>query len=169
MSVRGDTAMHLWDDTIGTLGPTDKWPIGGHDIDMPATSSGSDLLRPALRVAQCDGEGPITLSDRRAERASRDRPALRLVESGSSILIAGSDTPRRDALLADLTETLPEGTVFEELSTLGEVLERAPASRMVILDGGLQDVSARALMRILAQRHPTLPVIGLDLSTPGDL
>jgi hypothetical protein len=120
-------------------------------------------------VAQGEGDGPITLSDRRAERASADRPALRLVENGSPILIAGANTPRRAALLADLTETLPAGTVFEELSTLAEVLERAPASRMVILNGGLEDVSGRALMRILGQRHPTLPVISLELPNPDDL
>jgi hypothetical protein len=59
--------------------------------------------------------------------------------------------------------------VFEELSTLAEVLERAQASRMVILSGGLEDVSGRALMRILGQRHPTLPLIGVDLPDPADL
>jgi hypothetical protein len=64
---------------------------------------------------------------------------------------------------------MPEGTVFDELSTLGEVLERAPGSRMVILNGGLEDVSARSLMRILAQRHPSLPVISVDPSDPDDL
>jgi hypothetical protein len=143
--------------------------MGVHDVDMPGTTSGIGLRPAALRVAPCDGDGPITLSDRRAEHASHDRPALRLVEKGSPILIAGSDTPRRAALLADLTETLPEGTVFEELGTLADVLQRAPASRMVILNGGLEDVSGKALMRILGQRHPTLPVISLDLSDPDDL
>ncbi|MCW3028389.1 MAG: hypothetical protein JWN81_1600 [Solirubrobacterales bacterium] len=136
---------------------------------MPGSTSGTRPRPAALRVAQGEGDGPITLSDRRAERASADRPALRLVENGSPILIAGANTPRRAALLADLTETLPAGTVFEELSTLAEVLERAPASRMVILNGGLEDVSGRALMRILGQRHPTLPVISLELPNPDDL
>jgi hypothetical protein len=136
---------------------------------MPGGTPGTDSRAPALMLAQCEDDGPITLSDRRDAHTSRDRPALRLVENGSPILIAGSDTPRRAALLADLSETLPEGTVFEELSTLGEVLERAPSSRMVILNGGLEDVSARSLMRILAQRHPRLPVISVDPSDPDDL
>jgi hypothetical protein len=138
-------------------------------VQMPGPTSGTHMRPAALRVAPCDSDGPITLSDRRAERASADRPALRLVESGSPILIAGADTPRRAALLADLTETLPAGTIFEELGTLAEVLERAPASRMVILNGGLEDVSGSALMRILGQRHPTLPVISLELPNPDDL
>jgi hypothetical protein len=143
--------------------------MGVHDVFMPGGTPGTDVRAPALRLAQSEDDGPITLSDRRDAHTSRDRPALRLVENGSPILIAGSDTPRRAALLADLTETMPRGTVFEELSTLGEVLERASASRMVILNGQLEDVSARALMRILAQRHPKLPVVGLDLSDPDDL
>jgi hypothetical protein len=143
--------------------------MDGDHVQMPGPTSGTHLQPAALRVAPCDGDGPITLSDRRAERASADRPALRLVESGSPILIAGADTPRRAALLADLTETLPAGTLFEELGTLAEVLERAPASRMVILNGGLEDVSGSALMRILGQRHPTLPVISLELPNPDDL
>jgi hypothetical protein len=140
-----------------------------HDVVMPGSTPGSDLRAPALRLAQYEDDGPITLSDRRDAHARRDRPALRLVEKRSPILIVGSDTARRAALLADLTETLTEGTLFEEMSTLGEVLERAPASRMVILNGELEDVSARSLMRILAQRHPTLPVISLDLSDQDDL
>jgi hypothetical protein len=143
--------------------------MGVHDVPMPGSTPGTDLRAPALRLAQCEDDGPITLSDRRDAHAGRDRPALRLVENGSPILIAGSDTPRRAALLADLTETLPEGTLFEEMTMLGEVLERAPTSRMVILNGGLDDVSARSLMRILSQRHPRLPVISLDPSDPDDL
>jgi hypothetical protein len=135
---------------------------------MPGTSSATHQ-QSALRDAPYDGAGPIKLSDRRAAHAREDRSALRVLERGSPILIAGIDSPRRAALLADLTETLPEGTVFEELSTLAEVLERAQASRMVILSGGLEDVSGRALMRILGQRHPTLPLIGVDLPDPADL
>jgi hypothetical protein len=169
MSAGDDMTLHVKDDTIGTLRPTDNQPMGVDDVEMSGSTSGTDLRSPALRVAQYEGEGPITLSDRRAAHARRDRPALRLVENGSPILIAGSDTPRRAALLADLIETMPEGTTFEELTTLGEVLERAPAGRMVILNGGLEDVSARSLMRILAQRHPRLPVISLDPSNPDDL
>ncbi|HWW91129.1 MAG TPA: hypothetical protein VNY35_10165 [Solirubrobacteraceae bacterium] len=136
---------------------------------MPGGTPGTDSLAPALRLAQCEDDRPITLSDRRDAHAGRDRPAMRLVENGSPILLAGSDTPRRASLLADLSEMMPEGTVFDELSTLGEVLERAPGSRMVILNGGLEDVSARSLMRILAQRHPSLPVISVDPSDPDDL
>jgi hypothetical protein len=136
---------------------------------MPGSTPGIDLRAPALRLADYEDEGSITLSDRRPARASHERPALRLVEDRPPILIAGRDTPRRAALLADLADALPGATSFEEIGTLGEVLQHAPASRMVIVDGGLEDVSARSLMRILAQRHPSLPVIGLDPAGPDDL
>src|SRR5437588_3029354 len=138
---------------IGTPGPTDKRPMGVHDVRMPPYGSAT---RPrALRVAQGDGAEPVKLGERNEERAG-DRPSLRLIENASPIVVAGSDTPRRAALLTDLVETLPVGTVFEELGTVAQVLERAPDSRMVILSGGLEDISGKALMRILGQRHPTL-------------
>jgi FixJ family two-component response regulator len=38
---------------------------------------------------------------------------------------------------------------------------------MVILDGRLAGVSANTVVRILAQRHPRLPVIRLDPPDPG--
>jgi hypothetical protein len=136
---------------------------------MPGTTSGTDPRPATLRVVPWEGEEPIALSDRRVERRSGSRPGLRLVEHGSPILIAGEHSPRRAALLADLAETLPEGTVFEELTTLAGVLERAPASRMVILDGLLEEISGSAVARILGQRHPALPVINLDLSGPDEL
>jgi hypothetical protein len=136
---------------------------------MAPTDSGTALSPQPLRLAQFDAEATITPRDRRAERPSRDRPALRLVRSGLPVLIAGSDSPRRAALLLDLRESLSEGTVFEELNTLAELLERAPASRMVIVDGQLDGIPGSALVHILAQRHPSLPVISLDLQDPDDL
>ena len=73
------------------------------------------------------------------------------------------------ALLDDLIETMPRGTCFEQASVLSEVLELAPTSRMVILSGGLEDASARSLMAILSQRHPTLPIVNMDPAGLDDL
>jgi hypothetical protein len=129
---------------------------------MPGTRPATDARSPALGLERREGDGPITLRDRRRGRSRREAPALRLVESRPPILVVGVGTPHRDALVADLTETLPPGTRFEELSTLGDMLERAPSSRMVIVDGGFEGISASGVMRILAQRHPQLPVIRLD-------
>ncbi|HEV7584596.1 MAG TPA: hypothetical protein VGO14_02340 [Solirubrobacteraceae bacterium] len=133
---------------------------------MPGMTPAPGVRPSEPGLEQHAGDGPITVRDRRRPRRRGDRPALRLVQDRSPILVVGEHTPRRDALLADLTETLPPGTRFEELSTLGDMLERAPASRMVILDGGLEGVSAKTVVRILAQRHPRLPVIRLDPPAP---
>jgi DNA-binding NtrC family response regulator len=91
------------------------------------------------------------------------------VRNPQPLLVAGADSARRRALLDDLLDTMPEGTSFEEASTLSEVLERAPMSRIVVLSGGLEDASAKSLMRVLGQRHPTLPIITMDPAGLDDL
>ena len=108
----------------------------------------------------------MELAGEELPRAGEGRPALHIVNGGRPLLVAGADSARRGALLEDLIETMPEDTCFEQASQLSEVLELAPTSRMVILSGGLEDASARALMGILGQRHPTLPIINMD---PGGL
>ena len=78
------------------------------------------------------------------------------------VLIAGGNAVARDALLRDLTQTMPQSTVFEQAGAVWEVLARAGDSSVVILGGELEDVSAEALMGMLAHRHPGLPVVSLD-------
>jgi hypothetical protein len=134
---------------------------------MPGTSPAHGVRAFAGGLPRHTGDEQITVRDRRRPPRHGERPALRLVENRAPILIVGEPSLRRDALLTDLTETLPPGTRFEELSSLGDMLERAPASRMVILDGGLPGVAAGVVARILAQRHPRLPVIRLDPPARG--
>jgi hypothetical protein len=145
--------MHLKDDTIGTVGPTDKPASGAHHVCMPQIAPYIDGSRaPQLRLL-------------RAELAPEAPPrehAERLSEDGLSLLIAGADPLRRAQLRDELTRSMSESTIFEEATTFAEVLERAPASRMVILGGALDDIPARSMMRILGNRHPTLPVVNLE-------
>jgi hypothetical protein len=115
-----------------------------------------------LRVARGEPGQRGGVAEWEVARAQDARPALHIVHGGRPLLVAGADSARRSALLEDLLETMPEGTCFEQASSLSEVLERAPWARMVILSGGLEDASANALMGILGQRHPTLPIINLD-------
>jgi len=72
------------------------------------------------------------------------------------------------ALLDELTQTLPASTVFEQAGAVCEVLEHAPGSRMVFITGDLDDSSAESLMRMLAHRHPELPVLVVDNPTRDD-
>jgi len=106
----------------------------------------------------------------RADASTRSvagRPALQLMVDSAPVLIAGSDSARRAALIDDLTETMPQSTLFEEASAVSEVLEHAPASRMVILSGDLDDTPAESLMHMLGHRHPGLPVVSVDGPAPA--
>jgi hypothetical protein len=100
-------------------------------------------------------------------RSVAGRPALQLMVDPAPVLIAGSDSARRAALIDDLTETMPQSTLFEEASAVSEVLEHAPASRMVILSGDLDDAPAESLMQMLGHRHPGLPVVSVDGPAPA--
>jgi DNA-binding NtrC family response regulator len=89
-------------------------------------------------------------------------PQLRVIEGPTRILIVGPDADRRAAILDELARTLPESIGFEETDSVCEALELAPTSRMAIVTGDVGEVSAESLMHMLAQRHPTLPVMILD-------
>lgn len=84
------------------------------------------------------------------------------------ILLAGRDSARRAILLDELIQTMPQSTTFEVAGAFSEVLEHAPASRMVILSGDLPDVSAESFASALGRRHPRLPVIRLEARPSGD-
>jgi hypothetical protein len=129
---------------------------------MRAITPGTRRRGPTLTVLRKEPGRHETVAQGEGARASWEPPALHLVRNSHPLLVAGADAARRTALLDDLIDTMPDGTHFEEASTLSEVLERAPTSRIVVLSGGLEDASARSLMRVLAQRHPTLPIINMD-------
>jgi hypothetical protein len=131
-------------------------------LSMPGISPGTEWRAPSLKVLRSESGRRGTVQQEDAPRATGERPALHLVRSSHPLLVAGADSARRRALLDDLIETMPEGTSFEEASTLSDVLERAPMSRIVVLSGGLEDASAQSLMRVLGQRHPKLPIINMD-------
>jgi hypothetical protein len=108
-------------------------------------------------LATAPANGPRRL---RARALADDRAA------SSPILLAGADASRRAALRAELGGALPQSTPFAEADSVFEVLERAPASRLVVLAGDLDDTSARNLMRIVGERYPRLPVISVEANGP---
>jgi hypothetical protein len=77
------------------------------------------------------------------------------------VLVAGSDACTRGRMLAELRSVLPRGTRFVEASETWEVVARAPGSRMVVLAGDLGETSCSSLLRLLARRNPTLPVLAV--------
>jgi hypothetical protein len=94
--------------------------------------------------------------------------ALLAVESARPrVLLAGADAAQRRTLLRELTDTLPGDTLYNEAQAVGEVLEHAPRSRMVMLTGDLDDASAESLTQLLGHRYPELPVVNLDVPVSG--
>jgi hypothetical protein len=89
-------------------------------------------------------------------------PALRVIAGPTRILLAGADAERRATLLGELSQTLPESTVFEQADAVCEALEHASGSRMAFIAGDLDDAPAESLMQTLAHRHPELPVLIVD-------
>ena len=87
------------------------------------------------------------------------RPALRVLAAPNRVLVAGADARRRATLRAELAQTMPASTVFDEAHAVCEVLGRAPTSRMAVLAGDLDDAPAATVMQMLAHRHPELPVL----------
>jgi hypothetical protein len=132
-------------------------------IRETARSRGAHALRGrALDVHSSLGEGIHN------EGPGLTRPRLRLVQRGSRpILIAGSDRDRCAKLARELGATMTPGTTLDHAGRTWEMLERAPASRMVMLAGDVDGMSVQALAQLLGRRHPDLPVLTLDQSPAG--
>ena len=84
-------------------------------------------------------------------------PATLSAKKHSRILVAGADPAQRAAVLHDLSESLPEGAQLGEAGAVSEVLERAPASSVVMFAGDLDEVSAESLMQHARQPPPQPP------------
>jgi hypothetical protein len=97
----------------------------------------------------------------RKREGSRSVADLRLLHNPSHVLIVGADPVQRASLLDQLARSMPAHTPFTEASAISEVLESAPASRMVVLSGDLDDAPAESLMRLLGHRHPRLPIVSI--------
>jgi hypothetical protein len=119
---------------------------------------------PALRLLHGQNDQRPDHSSSSEPLRGRDAspPALHVVDGPTRVLLAGTDTERRTALLDELTQTLPASTVFEQADAVSEVLEHASGSRMAFITGDLDDAPAESLMRMLAHRHPELPVLIVD-------
>jgi hypothetical protein len=113
------------------------------------------LLRGATRMR-------VKSLRRRAD--SRSIADLRLLRNPSHVLIAGADPVQRASLLDQLARSMPPHTPFTEVSAISEVLENAPASRMVVLSGDLDDAPAESLVRLLGHRHPRLPIVSIGVT-----
>jgi hypothetical protein len=127
----------------------------------------SDSRVPALRLLPdpVPAERPVephTPPERPRGGAGAHPPMLRAVAGPTRILLAGANAERRARLLDELSQGLPQSTVFEQADAVCDALEHAPGSRMVFIVGDLDDAPAESLMQTLAHRHPALPVLIVD-------
>jgi len=135
-------------------------------IVSPARSHES-FPRPRLRLLRGNGEPrPEGLPT-----SDGGRPELHALggerASAPAVLLAGADAASRLRLRGELSGAVSRQTIFVEANTAAEVLERAVASRLVMLAGDLEDLGVEAMIRLLAQHHPRLSVMRLDTSLPA--
>jgi hypothetical protein len=117
---------------------------------------------PTLRLLPDPSPAEPHTQPERLRGADAHPPALRVIAGPTCILLAGADAERRATLLDELSQTLPESTVFEQADAVCEALEHASGSRMAFIAGDLDDAPAESLMQALAHRHPELPVLIVD-------
>lgn len=137
--------MHLWDDTLGTIGPTYKSTREADDVAVA-----THIDRPTPKRAS----RPVTLA----------RAVLCVQGAGPRVVIADGDAARRAAKREELSEALPDGTVFLEASTVSEALDRARGSRMLVVSGAVDDASAAHLAHLIGRRYPDLHVVDAQRS-----
>lgn len=115
--------------------------------------------RTAAAAHNSEADAPLPRTRFARKRASTESHNQGLQPS---VLIVGADAARRGQVRDEMSGLMPPGTRFEELGAFWQVLERAPCSRMVILSGDLDELSAESLLHSLAHRHPDLPVVSLE-------
>lgn len=64
-------------------------------------------------------------------------------------------------MLCELREVLPAGARFVETEETWQALTLAEGSQMVVIVGDLRELSGASLVRLLARRQPTLPVLAV--------
>ena len=101
-----------------------------------------------------------------AERA-RSADGSTPVDAGGYVLVAGLDRRARADMLRELREVLPGGTRFVETREAWETLTLAEDSQMVVLVEDLADLSGSSMVRLLARRQPTLPVLAVCGRAPS--
>lgn len=117
--------------------------------------------RGRLRLADGPGAAAPARSSSRSERASTagDRD---VALGRGHVLVVGVDSRARAHMLCELRDLLPSDTRFVETQETWEALALAEGSQMVVLVGDLAELSGASVVRLLARRQPTLPVLAVS-------
>lgn len=134
-------------------------------MSQTVTTNTARRSRPRLRLLHDDRERPLPREAQDAHTECTPTAGSPAVRGEATVLIAGAQPAARAKMRRQLCELLPDGTPFVEACETWEVVAQASSSRLVVLAGDLDDLSARGLMRVLSRRHPLLPVIAVGGST----
>lgn len=135
------------------------------DATMNGLMSGSAPSSASLSRSR----GRLRLLDSPAGAPARSSPSLEHSKAGDVavslergyVLVVGIDGFARAHMLCELREALPAGTRFVETEETWEALTLAESSQMVVLVGDPRELSGASLVRLLARRQPTLPVLAV--------
>lgn len=138
-----------------------RHPTTEHSRSRRAAIAVDRLHDDQLRPASMGGGGGRARLARVEKRVDRDetspprrwRPRLR-----SIILVTGDRGRSRDQLVRGLA-AMPSRSAVCECYDVWELLERAPAAELLVIDGDLEDASAGSLVRLLRHRHPALKLL----------
>jgi CheY-like chemotaxis protein len=125
---------------------------------IAASSSPLPRRQASLRLVQ-DAESTFTKPPESERLSELQRPSIDVAPI--QVLVVGAEPGARTRMLAELHDVLPTCTRFLEAERTWEVLARAAASQMVVIIGDLSEMSGRSLVRLLARRQPTLPVLAI--------
>lgn len=121
------------------------------------------------RPAPSPTRGRLRLVDGAVEAPSRALPCFEqapladvaVPSARGYVLVVGVDAEARAHMLDELRDVLPSSTRFVQTQEAWETLTLAEGSRMVVLVGDLKELSSASLVRLLARRQPTLPVLAI--------
>ena len=107
-------------------------------------------------------DDPASASEGYSPRSERSEALDGTIElERGYVLVVGIDARERAHMLCELREALPSGTRFVETAETLEALTLAESSQMVVSVGDLNELSGASLVRLLARRQPTLPVLAV--------
>jgi hypothetical protein len=124
-------------------------------------SSRAAPSRSRVRLCLLD-QGPAATPGQSSPRLERPTAgASAIPRERGHVLVVGADAGARAHMLCELRDVLPCDTRFVETEDAWESLTLAENSQMVVLVGDLEELSGASLVRLLARRQPSLPVLAV--------
>jgi hypothetical protein len=122
--------------------------------------SNAPSLRSRGRLRLLDGPAAASARSSSIERPKAADTAV--APEWGHVLVVGVEARARAHMLCELRDVLPSGTRFVETEETWKALALAEGSKMVVLVGDPRGLSGTSMVRLLARRQPTLPVLAVS-------